>query len=110
MNTDTCIDEPRYWCCDAIGCDNLASIVVDSRPERFEAYCGLHWVELRPPSVLGVLVLPDRPDCFRATCQTPAVSLRTHTDGSRLPVCETHLDDLSCVNPTESELLELKLR
>ena len=43
------IDGRRFWCCAAIGCDSIASIVVQSGTEVSYAYCGLHWDELRPP-------------------------------------------------------------
>lgn len=105
------IDGRRFWCCNAIGCDGIASIVVQSGTDVSYAYCGLHWDELRPPYAEGyALYVPDRPDCFHTDCQTAAVSVMTHLDGTFLPVCEPHLDDLSWVSPTPSELLEMKLR
>ena len=43
------IDGHRFWCCTAIGCDSIASIVVQSGTDAPYAYCGLHWDELRRP-------------------------------------------------------------
>ena len=103
------IDGRRFWCCTAIGCDSIASIVVQPGTDVPHSYCGLHWDELRPPYGKGcALYVPDRPDCFHTHCQTTAVSVMTHLDGTHLPVCEPHLDDLSWVSPTASELLALR--
>ena len=102
--------ERAHWCCSAIGCDNVASIVVDSNRGSVEAYCGRHWDELRLPFAAAELYLPNRPTCFHSACSTPAVCIRTHVDGTLLPVCEAHLDDLSWVSPSPAELQELKLR
>ena len=105
------IDGHRFWCCSAIGCDSIASIVVQSGTDAPYAYCGLHWDELRRPfGHENAIYVPDRPDCFHTDCQTPAVSVMTHLDGTYLPVCELHLDDLSWVSPTPSELLALRQR
>ena len=104
------IDGHRFWCCSAIGCDDVASILVESNPGSAEAYCGRHWDELRVPFAAAELYIPHRPTCFHSACSTPAVCIKTHLDGTRLPVCDAHLDDLSWVSPTQSELLELKLR
>ena len=105
------IDGRRFWCCTAIGCDNIASIVVQSGTDASYAYCGLHWDELRPPYGEGTpsTSLIGQTASTR-TARPPAVSVMTHLDGTFLPVCEPHLDDLSWVSPTPSELLELKLR
>ena len=106
------IDGHRFWCCTAIGCDNIASIVVQSgtwfRRTRTAGYTGTSCACRSRQG--NALYVPDRPDCFHTDCQTPAVSVMTHLDGTFLPVCEAHLDDLSWVSPTPSELLELKLR
>ena len=102
--------ERAHWCCSAIGCDDVASIVVDPGLGSAEAYCGRHWDELRLPFAAAELYIPNRPTCFHSACSPPAVCIRTHLDETPLPVCEAHLDDLSWVSPTPSELLELKLR
>ena len=94
----------------AIGCDDVASILVESNPGSAEAYCGRHWDQLRLPLAAADLCIPNRPTCFLSACSGPAACISTHLDGTLLPVCEVHLDDLSWVSPTPSELRELKLR
>ena len=49
----------------------------------------------------AVRVLP-RPECFVAACQLPAIEIVIHLDGTYLPCCETHLEDLSWVTPESS--------
>ena len=92
-------------CCCAIGCDNIASIRVDLNTDGVLAFCGRHWEEVRNTSVRRrVVEVPDRPRCFRSGCPTPAVNVMQQLDGTPLAVCETHLDDLSWVEPTDVEL------
>ena len=43
----------------------------------------------------------ERPDCFRPDCHDEAVAVMEHLDGSPLPVCQAHWDDLSWVTPTD---------
>ncbi len=108
--TDVTTEERAHWCCSAIGCDNVASIVVDSNRGSVEAYCGRHWDELRLPFAAAELYLPNRPTCFHTGLPHARGVHQDHLDGTLLPVCEAHLDDLSWVSPSPAELLELKLR
>ena len=79
------IDGHRFWCCSAIGCDSIASIVVQSGTDAPYAYCGLHWDELRRPfGHENALYVPDRPDCFHTDCQTRRRQ-RHDTPGWHLP-------------------------
>ncbi len=97
-------------CCCAIGCNEVASILVALEDSELP-FCGNHWQELRQGShrVSRVLEVLDRPDCFTNGCSSPAVSVMTHLDGTGLPVCENHLDDLSWVTPTDGEVAGARL-
>src|SRR3954451_15379655 len=84
------------YCCSAVGCDEVATIIVDVGDQLELPFCGRHWDQIRGSETnRRVRAVLDRPDCFRSVCTRHAVSVMTHLDGTPLPVCETHLDDLS---------------
>ena len=87
--------EVQALCCCAIGCDDVATIIVDVEDEPGLPFCGRHWDQVRDSGIeRRVRKVPDRPNCFRSTCTAPAVSVMTHLDGTPLPVCDEHLDGL----------------
>src|SRR4051794_5807129 len=92
-------------CCSAVGCDEVATVIVDVGDQSELPFCGRHWDQIRGPEAnRRVRAVLDRPDCFRSVCTAPAVSVMTHLDGTPLPVCERHLDDLSWITPSAKEL------
>lgn len=98
-------------CCSAVGCDDVATIVVDVGNQSELPLCGRHWDQIRGTETKRrVRAVLDRPDCFRTACATPAVSVMAHLDGTQLPVCERHLDDLSWISPSAEELARVSGR
>lgn len=95
-------------CCRAVGCDDVATIIIDIADQSNLPFCGGHWDQIRGTETnRRVRAVLDRPDGFLTTCARPAVSLMAHLDGTPLPVCERHLDDLSWISPTTEELARL---
>lgn len=104
-----CHPDATDLCCCAIGCDSVASIRAQVADDALLPFCGVHWQEVRSITFRRqVAQVPDRPQCFRAACTTPAVSVMQHLDGTPLPVCEKHLEDLSWVDPTPDELRAMR--
>jgi hypothetical protein len=104
MNTTTCPlrkSTTVAYLCSAAGCSEIATILVVPESRAESPLCGEHWQATRrladgPFSAVHVL---PRPECFVAACQTPAVEIVVHLDGTHLPCCDTHLEDLSWVTP-----------
>lgn len=95
--------------CSATGCGEIATIMVESGVNAERPYCPVHWqaVRVQSPVPRSCLRILDRPPCFRLDCLHGAVTLMSHVDGTLLPLCEEHLDDLSWVVPTSEELVYL---
>jgi hypothetical protein len=90
--------------CIASGCPEIAAVLIKREAPASSPLCGEHWQAARvladdPPSAVRVL---PRTRCFVAACQTPAIEIVIHLDGTYLPCCETHLEDLSWVTPESS--------
>lgn len=90
------------YVCIASGCADIATVLIErDAPASSSPLCAEHWQAARSLSdhpFSTVRVLP-RPRCFVATCPTPAMELIVYLDGTYIPCCETHLEDLSWVTP-----------
>jgi hypothetical protein len=89
------------YLCIASGCPEIATVLVKRAAQALSPLCGEHWqaARLLAGDPLGAVRVLRRPRCFVATCQTPAIEIVIHLDGTYLPCCETHLEDLSWVTP-----------
>ena len=97
------------YLCSAAGGPEIATILIEPESRAETPLCGEHWQATRllaedPFTAVHVL---SRPRCFVTACLTPAIEIVAHLDGTYLPCCETHLEDLSWVTPestgTESD-------
>ena len=89
------------YVCSASECGEIATVLVERETAAETPPCGEHWqaVRLLADHPLSAAMVLPRPRCFVATCQAHAVEIVVHLDGTYLPCCERHLDDLSWVTP-----------
>jgi hypothetical protein len=90
----------RYTC-SVESCAEIATVLVDGGPRSDLPLCGEHWQTARSlasDGLAAVMVLP-RPCCFVAACGSPALEIVVHLDGTLLPCCERHIEDLCWVTP-----------
>jgi hypothetical protein len=90
--------------CSASKCGEIATVLIERETQAESPLCAEHWQAVRVLAdhpLSAVTALP-RPRCFVATCQAPAIEIVVHLDGTHLPCCETHLEDLSWVTPESS--------
>jgi hypothetical protein len=92
--------------CEEVGCFEVATICVRVNDIAEQDLCPIHFSDLRNDRTVRRHVVRqlDRPACFKDSCGAAAVSVMPHLDGTALPVCERHLEDLSWVSPTAVEL------
>jgi hypothetical protein len=93
------------YVCSASDCDEIATVLIERETQAESPLCGEHWQAARVLAdhpLSAVMVLP-RPRCFVATCHAPAIEVVVNLDGTYLPCCETHLEDLSWVTPEPSD-------
>ena len=102
----------RYWQlpgdviaypCAVENCMETATIVVQGAKEIDTPLCPNDWHGLQrqrhgPTEIVRTL---EGPLCFRGDCPDEAVTVMEHLDGTPLPVCQRHWDDLSWVTPNE---------
>jgi hypothetical protein len=89
--------------CSWEGCEEIATEAVRG-PNRMEcALCAGHWkvLDRKTPGLTEVTHPLSRPACFCSECGDEAVTVFEHLDGTALPVCERHRDDLSWVTPQQ---------
>lgn len=90
--------------CSVGRCDEIATIVVDHHNRAESPLCGEHWQTARhlTGDRLSTITILPRPRCFVAGCGESAIEIVVHLDGTLLPCCERHLEDLSWVTPKTS--------